>query len=226
MNHNHNLPVFLDYQSILFPPTNMALKEPNGLLAIGGDLSVERLIKAYKSGVFPWYSNGEPILWWTPNPRSVIYVEQYHPSKSLKKLLKKNIYKFKHNTAFTQVILSCANIPRNEQDGTWITDEMVLAYEQLHQQGYAHSFECWLDNKLVGGLYGIIIDKVFFGESMFSTLANTSKLAFNYSVNYCKEIGIELIDCQVESNHMNSLGAVNISREEFESLLTSLIDKS
>ncbi|MBF0265108.1 MAG: leucyl/phenylalanyl-tRNA--protein transferase [Gammaproteobacteria bacterium] len=225
MSINHNLPVLLDINSTLFPPTSMALIEPNGLLAFGGDLSMERLISAYQHGVFPWYSDGEPIMWWSPTPRSVIFVNQYKAAKSLKKLSRKNLFELKHNMAFNEVIRSCANINRKEQNGTWITEEMILAYEQLHQLGVAHSFECWQENHLVGGLYGIIIDKVFFGESMFSNVSNSSKLAFMYSVEYCQQQGIELIDCQVESDHMNSLGAINISRNEFEKLLKELINK-
>ncbi|MFK5986382.1 MAG: leucyl/phenylalanyl-tRNA--protein transferase [Pseudomonadota bacterium] len=216
---NNQYPYFLSPQDVSFPPVNLALKEPDGLLAIGGDLSSERIVSAYHQGIFPWYSADEPIMWWSPDPRSVIFTADYSPSKSLKKLLKKNTFSFSFDRSFEQVIRKCAQVPRRYQDGTWITEEMLAAYFLLHQQGIAHSCECWLGDELVGGLYGLSFGQVFFGESMFSTQSNASKLAFSYLVKNLKQWGFKLIDCQVESEHMNSLGAINVERQEFIALL-------
>jgi leucyl/phenylalanyl-tRNA--protein transferase len=214
-------PYLLDSNDISFPPVKQALVEPDGLLAIGGDLSSKRIIEAYTHGIFPWYSSGEPLLWWSPDPRSVIFIEDFKVSKSLKKLFNKNIFTLSHDQSFEQVIRSCSSVPRQYQDGTWITEEMIQAYCHLHELGVAHSCECWLGDKLVGGLYGLAIGQVFFGESMFSTQSNTSKLAFSYLVKQLTNWNYSLVDCQVESPHMNSLGAVNIKRENFIQLLSS-----
>ncbi len=221
MKNNQYLSL-LSLDNISFPPVKLALKEPNGLLAIGGDLSEDRLVSAYKQGIFPWYSRGEPIMWWSPNPRSVIFTKDYSPSKSLNKLLKKQVFTFSFDCCFEEVIRHCAKASRVGQDGTWITEEMIMAYCSLNEKGIAHSCECWYQGKLVGGLYGLGIGKVFFGESMFSTQSNASKAAFSYLIKQLKQWGVELVDCQVESPHMNSLGAVNILRDDFVFLLNQL----
>ena len=162
-------------------PTYLGFPNPSeaedGLLAIGGDLSAERLLQAYSKGIFPWYSNNEPIMWWSPNPRCVLPLDKLKVSKSMKKVLKDNLFKVTFDTSFQQVIDNCKQVPRKEQEGTWITEEMLAAYTQLHQLGYAHSVEVWRDKKLVGGLYGVSLGKAFFGESMFSKQSNASKIA-------------------------------------------------
>ncbi|RYY44815.1 MAG: leucyl/phenylalanyl-tRNA--protein transferase [Chitinophagaceae bacterium] len=208
-------------EKIEFPPITSA--DENGLLAIGGDLSVQRLLLAYRSGVFPWFNEEDPICWWSPDPRFVLFPENLYVSKSMQQLQKKQLFQFRTNTAFDDVIANCAATYRQGQDGTWITSEMKAAYSDLHRGGFAHSAEAWQDDKLVGGLYGIRLGKVFFGESMFSHQSNASKFAF---INYVKQLhaeGIELIDCQLHTNHLESLGAQMISREEFLMLLSKLI---
>ena len=204
----------------IFPPVNES--EPDGLLAIGGDLSPDRIITAYKQGIFPWYS-GEHILWWSPDPRFVLFPDELKVSKSMKKLLAHQTFKFTTNTAFKDVIDQCKTVPRKDQEGTWITDEMKDAYTNLHKMGYAHSAEVWQDDKLVGGLYGVRIGKVFFGESMFSLMPNASKYAFISYVNELKKEGIELIDCQVYTEHLESLGAKMINRNDFISKIKELV---
>ena len=213
----NEFPVWIDPDdtSYMFPHTDNALTEPDGLLAVGGDLSPERIITAYLNGIFPWYSHGQPILWWTPNPRAVLFPEKLHISKSLKKTLRKKTFRTTMNQAFEQVIYSCAETPRKNQDGTWITDEMQQAYLYLHQLGFAHSAECWLDDKLVGGLYGLALGKVFFGESMFSHQSNASKIAFVHLLDELKKSDYALIDCQVTTDHLLSLGAEEIPRDQF-----------
>jgi leucyl/phenylalanyl-tRNA---protein transferase len=207
-------------KEIIFPPASHA--EPDGLLAIGGDLSTERLLTAYKKGIFPWYE-GEYILWWCPDPRFILYPEELKISKSMQALLKKEKFEFTINKAFSQVIRYCKTIERHDQDGTWITNEIEKAYTRLHKLGYAHSAEVWHNEKLAGGLYGIRLGKVFFGESMFSNEDNASKYAFiKYARQLIKE-GVELIDCQVYTKHLESLGAKMISREEFIKKLNYLI---
>ena len=203
-----------------FPSTNKARQYPDGLLAAGGDLSIERLIYAYQRGIFPWYSKGDPILWWSPNPRCVLFPQHFHISKSFKKTLKKHPYSIRQDTAFEDVIKQCA-ISKRKQEGTWINNEMIQAYTELFYSGYAHSIEVWHENELVGGLYGIKIGKVFFGESMFSLATDTSKIAFHYLAN---QPDIKLIDCQVKSDHMIRMGAEEIPREAFEQLLIKLSD--
>ena len=180
-----------------FPDVSLALRDPDGLLAIGGDLSIERLLAAYRRGIFPWYSDDQPILWWSPDPRSIIRPKNLVISKSLNKTLKKKTFKVSFDQAFVDVIVQCAQ-PRQKESGTWITDEMTQAYIRLHNAGHAHSVECWQENKLVGGLYGIAIGKVFFGESMFSLVSDTSKVAFVYLIKQLQNWGYEMIDCQVQ----------------------------
>jgi leucyl/phenylalanyl-tRNA--protein transferase len=207
------MPVFELNQSIQFPPPFLA--ESDGLIAIGGDLTQERLINAYQHGIFPWYSEDEPILWYSPDPRFVLFPANLKVSKSMKQFLQKSNLEFKMNTSFEQVIHHCKTNQRKNQDGTWITDEMEHSYIELHKKGIAHSAECWLDGELKGGLYGIMLEKVFCGESMFSLSPNCSKFAFIHFVNYLKTRSIELIDCQVHTNHLESLGAEMISRKEY-----------
>jgi len=203
-----------------FPDTATALDEPNGLLAAGGKLSIDWLLVAYRQGIFPWFSNQEPILWWTPAPRTVILPENFHTSKSLQKLWRQNRYQITRNKSFQTVIRQCA-APRDNQPGTWIVEDMINVYIEMHEAGFAHSIECWgEDDRLVGGLYGISLGKVFFGESMFSLEPNTSKLCLKYlfeSANY------KLIDCQLSTEHLSLLGATEINRQEFERLLIELV---
>lgn len=196
-----------------FPDPTLA--EEDGLLAIGGDLSMERLLIAYSNGIFPWFSEGDPILWYSPHERCVIYPDKIKISKSMKQVLKQGIFKVTLNQAFKEVILNCATTPRKGQDGTWITTEMQEAYLRLHENGYAHSVEVWQDDKLVGGLYGLKINRVFCGESMFSQVSNASKTA----LIFLSELNIELIDCQLPNNHLMSLGAEMISRESYMAVL-------
>lgn len=194
-----------------------ALAEEDGLLAIGGDLSMERLLIAYSNGIFPWFSEGDPILWYSPHERCVIYPDKIKISKSMKQVLKQGIFKLTLNQAFKEVILNCATTPRKGQDGTWITTEMQEAYLRLHQNGYAHSVEVWQDDKLVGGLYGLKVNRVFCGESMFSQVSNASKTA----LIFLSELNINLIDCQLPNDHLMSLGAEMISRESYMAVLQS-----
>jgi leucyl/phenylalanyl-tRNA--protein transferase len=201
-----------------FPPLDKALHEPNGLIAIGGCLSVQRLLNAYKHGIFPWYNPGEPILWWSPNPRLVLFPDQLRVSRSLRKTLRKNLFTFTIDQAFEQVITACAQ-PREKESGTWITQHIHKAYNALHQLGIAHSAETWLDGELVGGLYGVALGQVFFGESMFQTHTDASKVAFVQLVEQLTSWDYQLIDCQVHTSHLESLGAEEISREQFIQLL-------
>ena len=203
-----------------FPPVHLA--EQDGLLAIGGDLSPRRLLSAYKKGIFPWYE-GEYILWWCPDPRFVLFPDELKISHSMKQLLRQNAFQFTINAAFNTVIHQCKITKRRDQRGTWITDAVEKAYTKMHQLGHAHSAEVWKNNELVGGLYGIRIGKVFFGESMFSTVSNASKFAFINYVRQLKSEGVELIDCQVYTPHLESLGARMIPRSEFTKLLTTLV---
>ena len=211
------MPIFHLPDEIIFPSPELAGKD--GLLAIGGDLSEERLLKAYSMGIFPWYTEDSPILWWSPDPRLILIPEELKVSKSLRKVINKGIYKITIDTAFEQVMWSCAEIERKGQDGTWITEEMVEAYLRLHKAGYAHSIESWHGGELVGGLYGIILGKAFFGESMFSKMSNASKVAFVWLVEKLREQGFKLIDCQVTTGHLISLGAREVTRKEFLEML-------
>ena len=206
--------------TVPFPDVELALDEPNGLIAIGGDLSTERLLSAYRQGIFPWYSEGEPVLWYSPNPRMVITKDTLHISKSLEKVLRSNRFEVRMNMRFEQVISQCKNIKRKEQDSTWIDNDMVQAYIQLHHQGHAHSIEVYENDHLAGGLYGVAIGKVFFGESMFSCASNASKVALVYLL---KNTDYQLIDCQVENPHLKSLGAFNIERSAFVQQLENLL---
>lgn len=204
--------IILD-NKLYFPPAEMADKE--GLLAIGGDLSTERLLLAYRSGIFPWYNQDQPIIWWCPDPRFVLLPEELVVSKSIDKILKQHKFQFTTNTAFIQVIQNCKTISRKEQDGTWITPAIQQAYTQLHRLGYAHSAEAWQNGELVGGLYGVRLGNLFFGESMFSKVSNASKFAFISYVKQLQHEGVVLIDCQVYTEHLESLGAGMIDRKDF-----------
>lgn len=206
------MPLFALDKQLLFPPVHLA--EPDGLLAIGGDLTTDRLLLAYRSGIFPWYE-GDHILWWCPDPRFVLYPGELKISKSMKVLLKRNAFDFTINKAFTDVINSCKTISRKGQQGTWITDEVKKAYLRMHELGYAHSAEVWRDGTLTGGLYGIRLGNIFFGESMFSNANNASKYAFIKYVQQLKTEGVQLIDCQVYTEHLESLGAKMIDRKIF-----------
>lgn len=201
-----------------FPPLTAA--DQRGLLAIGGDLSPERLVLAYRSGIFPWFNDGDPILWWSPDPRCVFFPSSFHPSRNLGKLLRRGEYAVTFDSAFDRVIHACAG-PRQGQTGTWITQDMKKAYIALHRLGVAHSVECWLGGKLVGGLYGLALGTVFFGESMFSTRPDASKVALATLMQHLSSWGFTLVDCQVSSAHLLRLGAVEISRNEFVQRLES-----
>lgn len=210
------MPLFSLSAKLLFPPVQLA--EPDGLLAVGGDLSTERLLLAYRSGIFPWY-DGPDILWWCPDPRFVLLPGELQVSKSMHQLLRRQTFHFTINQAFEAVISQCKTVSRKGQDGTWISNDVKKAYIRLHQLGYAHSAEAWFQGELVGGLYGIRIGRVFFGESMFSKASNASKYAFIRYVHHLKEQGTALIDCQVYTQHLESLGARMIDREEFLKML-------
>jgi leucyl/phenylalanyl-tRNA--protein transferase len=216
------IPVWLDPGNCKFPDSKLALQEPNGLLAIGGSLAPEVLIAAYAKGIFPWYSDDQPILWWSPDPRAVLFPDQLHVSRSLIKTLKKSHYKVTFDQAFDQVIMACA-MPRTKDsqgvDGTWITAELMASFKQLHQLGYAHSVEVWQDASLVGGVYGLAIDRVFFGESMFHRQRDASKIALVHLVKRLSELGFQLIDCQQATGHLLSMGAISIERQLFNDLL-------
>lgn len=206
-----------------FPPLHKALLEPNGLLAVGGCLSVERLMNAYKHGIFPWYNPGEPILWWSPDPRLVLFPDQLQVSRSLRKTLRKGFFTFTIDQAFEHVMTACAE-PREKEAGTWITKDIHQAYNNLHQLGIAHSAETWLDGKLVGGLYGVAVGKVFFGESMFHSVTDASKVAFVQLVELLTSWDYQLIDCQVHTSHLESLGAQEVDRDHFSRLLDQYCD--
>jgi len=211
--------MFLLTKELFFPPVEMA--DEDGLLAIGGDLSTERLLLAYYSGIFPWYNEDEPICWWSPDPRFVLYPQELKVSNSMKTVLQNGKYRFTTNRAFTQVIQNCKTVSRNGQDGTWISPAMQKAYNKLHELGYAHSAETWLDGKLVGGLYGIRMGNIFFGESMFSLQTNASKFAFINYVQQLQKENVQLVDCQLHTNHLESLGARMIPRDLFAQILTA-----
>ena len=203
--------------ALFFPPVSQT--NATGILALGGDLSTERLLLAYKSGIFPWFEDGEPITWWSPNPRMVLFLDELIVSKSMRNILNRNIFKVTFNQNFREVISNCQNIKRNGQSGTWITNDMIDAYCKLHELGSAKSVEVWQDDELVGGLYGIDLGHVFCGESMFSTVSNASKVAFIALVNQLKTANYELLDCQVYNPHLESLGCREINRNEFMSIL-------
>lgn len=216
------MPVFTLSKRLSFPPPHLAIKE--GLLAVGGDLSVERLLLAYRSGIFPWYSQGEPILWWSPDPRLVLYPNELRISKSLGKVIKRNIFQITFDQAFDAVIEACAGVKRSYGEGTWITDEMKAAYCELHRQGHAHSVEAWQDGQLVGGLYGVSIGRAFFGESMFSRVSNASKVAFAAFVENLQHLNFKLIDCQVKTDHLIRFGAREVPRKLFLGQLLAAVE--
>jgi leucyl/phenylalanyl-tRNA--protein transferase len=212
--------IFILNNELIFPPVE--LSEPDGLLAVGGDLSIERLLLAYRQGIFPWYE-GQHILWWCPDPRFVLFPDNLRESKSMKQLFKRGAFDFRTDTAFAEVIGHCKTVARRGQEGTWISDEVKAAYTQLYAAGVAHCAEAWMDGQLVGGLYGIRMGRVFFGESMFSKISNASKYAFILYCQQLKEEGVELIDCQVYTEHLESLGAEMIPRIDFIARLQPLI---
>lgn len=214
------MPVFRLSEKIEFPLPQFSRED--GLLAVGGDLSEERILLAYSMGIFPWFSEGSPFLWWSPEPRLVLFPDDIKISRSLKKLIRKKKFKITFDTAFRDVITACAEIRTNNGDETWISREMIEAYCKLHKSGYAHSVEAWHNGKLSGGLYGISLGRSFFGESMFAYESNASKVAFAELVRYLKKYNFDLIDCQVTTDHLMSLGAVEISKSEF----LYLLDKS
>ena len=210
------MPLYALDDSIWFPPVNEALED--GLLAIGGNLSKERIIAAYRKGIFPWY-DGEIPLWWSPDPRFILYPDELKVSKSMKGLLRKNAFHFTINSAFEEVIHQCRMVKRKDHDGSWINDDVERAYSSLNKEGIALSAESWNDGQLVGGLYGIKLGKIFFGESMFSLQSNASKFAFIKLVRHLQKEDIKLIDCQVYTEHLQSLGARMISRQTFISTI-------
>lgn len=209
----------------VFPPVERALSEPNGLLAAGGDLSPQRLIAAYRGGIFPWFSPGDPILWWSPDPRMVLLPDEPKISRSLMRILRNAKYEVRLDSAFPQVIAACAQSPRDGQAGTWITAEMQSAYCLLHEMGHAHSVETWIDGELAGGLYGIAIGRAFFGESMFSRRSNASKVALAHLCLHLRRHNFGIIDCQMETAHLSSLGARSIPRREFIATVAALVDR-
>ena len=213
--------LFMLDRSLIFPPVH--LSEPDGLLALGGDLRTERLLLAYRSGIFPWYQDTD-ILWWCPDPRFVLFPENFRISNQTRKQLEKKNYRFTVNQDFAGVIRHCKEISRPGQDGTWITDEVEMAYKELHRLGYAHSAELWVDEKLAGGVYGIRLGKVFFGESMFSKDPGSSRMAFTLYMQQLMREGVEMIDCQVYTAYLESFGAAMIPRAEFLQLLKKWIE--
>ncbi len=202
-------------QAPLFPPVERALAEPNGLLAAGGDLAPERILAAYRRGIFPWFGEGDPILWWSPDPRMVLFPAEFKVSRSLAKTLRNKSYEVRLDTAFPEVVAACAETPRHGQSGTWITPAMRDAYDRLHLLGYAHSVETWMDGRLAGGLYGIALGRVFYGESMFAHATDASKIALAHLCRFLEQRDFAVIDCQMETEHLASLGARPIPRREF-----------
>ncbi len=211
------MPIFQLTNAPVFPDPSLA--EDNGLLAVGGDLSTERLLAAYSQGIFPWYSEGEPPLWWFTNPRLVIFPDSFKVSKRFARTLRNTDFRITFDSNFLRIISACADIRTEKGEGTWISREMKDAYYQLHLAGYAHSVECWLGDELAGGLYGVQIGDVFFGESMFTRISNGSKAALTALVKHLKQQGIALIDCQMTTQHLQSFGAVEISGKKFSNLL-------
>jgi leucyl/phenylalanyl-tRNA--protein transferase len=205
-----------------FPPVELALRSPNGLLAAGADLMPARLLDAYRHGIFPWFSAGDPILWWSPDPRMVLFPDELKVSKSLHKTLRRGKHEVRTDSAFEQVMRACAR-PRDGQDGTWIQEEIIEAYVRLHQMGLAHSIETWSDDELVGGLYGVSLGRMFYGESMFSRKTDASKIALAHLVTQLKRWNFGMIDCQMNTPHLASLGAREIPRRQFLILLQKLI---
>ncbi len=208
------MPVFQLSRDIIFPLPEHA--EPDGLLAVGGDLSPARLLAAYSQGIFPWYSDGEPILWWSPAPRLVLYPDEFHLPRRLARTMRGNTFTVTADTGFREVIENCARIRTEAGEGTWITDEMQEAYSLLHELGFAHSIECRQEDRLVGGLYGVCLDRVFFGESMFTRVRDASKVALARLVGHARAEGIRLIDCQMTTAHLVRFGARELSRQRFQ----------
>ena len=217
------MPIFALTERLQFPPPHLATKE--GLLALGGDLSLQRLLLAYREGIFPWFSDGEPILWWSPDPRLVLYPNKLRLSTSLKKRIRQHRFELSADRAFESVITECSRVPRKNQDGTWIVASMVEAYKHLHHNGFAHSIEAWQEDKLVGGLYGVSLGRCFFGESMFSLVSDASKIALAGLVQFLAAENFKLIDCQVPTPHLINLGATKVPRKQFLSELESALKK-
>jgi len=225
-----DIPVWLEPNNCQFPDSRLALQEPNGLLAVGGSLSPETLLLAYRQGIFPWYSDGQPILWWSPDPRTVLFPEQLHISRSLTKTLKNKHFDVTFNQVFERVIRACAAPRVSDQNvdeaGTWITTAIIAAYTRLHRLGYAHSVEVWSAGTLVGGLYGLALGQVFFGESMFHRQRDASKVGFVHLVKHLLDQNVRVIDCQQSTRHLASLGATDISRSHFIKLLQRYCNES
>ncbi len=215
------MPVYQLPSTLVFPSPEQA--DSSGLLAVGGDLSAERLLLAYENGIFPWFNDDQPILWWSPENRMVLYPDEFKQSKSLKQSIRNKQFEFKMDTAFVQVIEHCAKVPRADQDGTWISDEIKSAYANLHQMGFAHSFEIWQNTNLVGGLYGVSLGRAFFGESMFSLVSDASKAAFYFLSEFAKKQDFHFVDCQLHTDHLASLGAKEIPRNQFLSELKTAL---
>ena len=215
---------WLDHGFPAFPPTEWALDEPNGLLAAGGELNADWLQTAYPKGIFPWFNDGEPILWWSPSPRCVLFPDKFHPSRSLRKRMRQLNYEVRIDSSFTAVMRACA-APRSMQEGTWISPAFISAYTELAKRGVGHSIELWTEGELVGGLYGLAIGKLFFGESMFSAIPDASKICLYHLAEKLGQAGYAVIDCQVYNPHLHSLGAEEIDREQFEQLLLSCNDR-
>ncbi len=209
---------WLDSSELRFPDIDNALEDPNGLLAVGGDLSPERLLEAYRHGIFPWYETPQPILWWSPQPRAVLFPERLHISRSLRKALRRGDYHLSADRCFGDVVDACAALSP-KRPGTWITDDMRRAYQRLHELGWAHSIEVWQNGELIGGLYGLALGRVFFGESMFSKRSNGSKIALVALCCHLQQWGFELIDCQVGNDYLYSMGAETLPRQQFKNLL-------
>jgi len=218
------MPIFRLVDDMVFPPPDYA--DPSGLIAVGGDLSSERLLEAYRVGIFPWYSEDQPILWWSPDPRFVLELDQFKISRSLGKTLRRRVFHVSFDRVFDDVIAACAAVPREGQSGTWITPEMQEAYIKLHGLGFAHSVEAWFEGKLVGGLYGVSLGKAFFGESMFHRKPDASKVALAILVENLKKWGFHFIDSQMATEHMNRLGATEIPRRIFLKRLRSALRHS
>lgn len=207
------MPIYKLNEELIFPDPSLA--DEGGLLAVGGDLRLERILLAYSMGIFPWYSEGQPYLWWSPDPRAILIPEEVHISKSLRRVLRSHRFSVRFDCRFAEVIRSCSETPRKDQLGTWITEEMIAAYYGLHEAGFAHSVETYLEDRLVGGLYGISLGKAFFGESMFSHESDASKVAFVSLAKLLGNLGFDFVDCQLPTPHLSSLGATDISRENY-----------
>jgi leucyl/phenylalanyl-tRNA---protein transferase len=216
------MPVYMLSDELIFPPVHLAMEE--GLLAVGGDLSPERLLLAYKNGIFPWFAEDDPILWWSPDPRLVLFLDALRISRSLGKTLRRGKFQVTVDTDFQAVITACADIRGKNREGSWITQEMIAAYIRLYELGYAHSVETWYDRKLVGGLYGVSLGRGFFGESMFSTMSDASKVALVHLRDHLRCMNFNFIDCQMPTAHLLRLGACKISRKRFQSLLKQALE--